>query len=107
MTEKSLLNKIQLSLPNFFRLFRNNTGRGWVGKTNHKNGNVFIENARPLNAGLTKGSSDLIGWTSIEITPDMVGKKVAIFTAIEAKTGRQKPKKEPVWPIFDPSYYSK
>lgn len=32
------------------------------------------------------GGSDLIGWTSIEVTPDMVGQRVAIFTAIEVKT---------------------
>ena len=30
-------------------------------------------------------SSDLIGWTEVVITPEMVGKKVAIFTAIEVK----------------------
>lgn len=30
-------------------------------------------------------SSDLIGFTQVEITPDMVGKTLAIFTAIEVK----------------------
>jgi hypothetical protein len=38
-------------------------------------------------AGLHKGSSDLIGWKTVEITPDMVGQHVAIFTAVEVKTG--------------------
>jgi hypothetical protein len=28
----------------------------------------------------------LIGWTSTEITADMIGKKIAIFTALEVKT---------------------
>jgi hypothetical protein len=32
------------------------------------------------------GGSDLIGWTSRTVTPDMVGKKIAIFTAVEVKT---------------------
>ncbi|MGB4499394.1 MAG: VRR-NUC domain-containing protein [Methylococcaceae bacterium] len=32
------------------------------------------------------GSSDLIGFQSVTITPEMVGQKVAIFTAIEVKT---------------------
>ncbi len=32
------------------------------------------------------GGSDLIGWTPVKITPDMVGKKIAVFTAIEVKT---------------------
>lgn len=39
------------------------------------------------------GGSDCIGWTTVEITPEMVGTKVAIFTAIEVKTetGRVRP----------------
>lgn len=35
--------------------------------------------------GLCNGSSDVIGWTSRVVTQEMVGKKVAIFTAIETK----------------------
>lgn len=79
------------------RLFRNNTGTGWVGKTTSvtRAGNYYCEagdkivrDARPLDAGLCKGSADLIGWMSIEITPEMVGQRIAVFTAIEAKTGR-------------------
>lgn len=70
------------------RIFRNNTGMAWVGDARRlPNGDVLIKNARPLHAGLVKGSSDLIGWTTREITPDMVGERVAIFTAIEAKDG--------------------
>ncbi len=49
-------------------------------------GDVVIQNARPLHSGLCQGSSDLIGWTTREVTPDMVGKTVAIFTAVEIKT---------------------
>lgn len=68
-------------------IFRNNTGMGWTGSHNRtKEGSILIRDARPLHAGLTKGSSDLIGWTTREITPDMVGQKVAVFTAIEVKT---------------------
>jgi len=39
-------------------------------------------------------SSDLIGITSIVITPDMVGKTVGIFTAIEVKAPDWKPTKK-------------
>jgi hypothetical protein len=69
-------------------LFRNNTGTGWIGERIHypKPGYVLLKNARPLEAGLTKGGSDLIGWKMVEITPDMLGRKFAIFTAIEVKT---------------------
>ncbi len=46
---------------------------------------------RKIRAGLSpNGSSDLIGFTVIEITPDMVGKKIPVFTAIETKTANGK-----------------
>lgn len=39
------------------------------------------------------GGSDLIGLRSIEVTPDMVGTRVAVFVAVEIKTpaGRLSP----------------
>ena len=76
-------------------VFRNNVGMGWTGKSRRISspvtvklmpGDVVIQQARPLHSGLCEGSSDLIGWTTREVTPDMVGKKVAIFTAVEVKT---------------------
>lgn len=50
------------------RLFRNNVG---LFKT---------IDGRIIKTGLHNGSSDLIGWTQVKITPDMVGKTVAILT---------------------------
>ena len=71
------------------RLFRNNTGLGWVGDVRRLDGGaVLIHGARPLHAGLCEGGADLIGWRTIMVTPDMVGRTLAIFTAIEAKTGK-------------------
>lgn len=69
-------------------LFRQNTGMGWVGEViEHIRGRLItLRNPRPLHAGLIKGSSDTIGWYSKVITPDMVGQRVAIFTAVEIKT---------------------
>lgn len=90
MTEQNLMKSIQLALGKLthVKLFRNNVGQGWIGNSKRLNGSghVLIENARPLHAGLTEGSSDLIGWTEVIVTPDMVGKKVAIFTSLEIKT---------------------
>lgn len=89
--EKALLNKILLTASNKTRLFRNNVGMAWAGKTVNRDDKrrlLTLSNFRPFHAGLTKGSSDLIGWTTVEITPNMVGKKVAVFTAIEAKAGK-------------------
>ena len=69
------------------RLLRNNVGTGYQGQANKlQNGDVLIKYPRRINFGLMKGSSDLIGWTTIEITADMVGQKVAVFTAVELKT---------------------
>lgn len=76
------------------RVFRNNVGTGWVGKVIRRaEGQITLDQPRPLEAGLCTGSSDLIGWRSITITPDMVGKTVAVFTAVETKTrfGRLSP----------------
>ena len=53
-------------------------------RKNH-NGLATLQDESVLKYGLGKGTSDLIGWTQIEITQEMVGKKVAIFTGIEVK----------------------
>ncbi len=69
------------------RMFRNNVGTGWQGQVvSRELGAIVLQNARPLHAGLCVGSSDLIGWKSVTITPDMVGQQVAVFVAAEVKT---------------------
>lgn len=87
MKETNLVKKIMLAVSKTgARIFRNNTGMGYQGKTARKNGMIIIKHPRVLHAGLCEGSSDLIGWTPVKITPDMVGREVAVFTAIEVKT---------------------
>jgi hypothetical protein len=62
------------------RLFRNNTGA------------LKDESGRLVRFGLAPGSSDLIGWRTVEVTEDMVGSSIAVFTAIEVKDrGRPTP----------------
>lgn len=71
------------------RWFRQNVGLAWQGERIVKTGDsVYLEHARPIRAGLCEGSSDLIGWTPVRITPEMVGRTVAVFTACELKTGK-------------------
>lgn len=74
------------------RLFRVNTGQGWVGDSIRFSedakiivhaGDVLIRKARPLHAGLCDGGSDYIGWT-----------KDGKFLAIETKTIDGTTKKE-------------
>lgn len=57
-------------------MWRNNTG-----KLEDKNG-------RWVSFGLCEGSSDLIGIKVVTITPDLVGKQIAQFVAIECKSKR-------------------
>lgn len=88
--EQTVLHELMLAIGQRpeLKIFRNNVGTGWQGKRKvipGKPNDVYLENARPLHAGLCVGSSDLIGYTMVEITPEMVGQKVAIFTAIEVK----------------------
>ena len=69
------------------RLFRANSGTAWAGKVlKHAGDLITLKNPRPFH-GMPTGTPDLIGWTTREITPDMVGMRIAIFTGIEMKTG--------------------
>lgn len=81
MSETNLMNSILIA-DHGCRLFRNNTGA------------IKDADGRLVRFGLCKGSSDLIGFRPTVITPDMVGKTVAVFTAIEVKTPTGKPTPE-------------
>lgn len=99
MLEKNILNTILLEIgrrQREARIFRNNVGQAWAGEVVNnytKDGHryVVIKNAQPIHIGLCTGSSDLIGWYSLEITPEMVGRRVALFTAIEVKRPGKNP----------------
>lgn len=90
MNEANRMRSIMLGLSTpGVRLFRQNVGTGWTGDvTRLKDGAILIKNPRPLQAGLCKGSSDLIGWRSLTVTPEMVGQKIALFLAVEVKGER-------------------
>jgi len=75
------------------KMFRLNSGTAWAGKGQRQpDGTVLIAYAQPVTLGFgypnnkpVAGASDLIGWTPVVITPEMVGQTVAVFTAGEAK----------------------
>ena len=74
------------------RLFRNNVGQGYVGRVDYDHhGVITLINARRIRFGLHPGSGDLIGWRSITITPEMVGRRVAVFVSIETKSSTGRP----------------
>lgn len=98
MRESDILVQVRLALAQGgVTAFRNNVGKAWTGAAERlPSGAVLLQQARILHAGLCKGSSDLIGWYSQIITPEMVGRKIAIFTAVECKapSGRTTPEQE-------------
>jgi hypothetical protein len=97
--EKNIQSRIMLALGGHpaVRIFRNNTGVAWMGEARRISnrgpvmlnpGDVVIRNARRVEFGLCKGSSDLIGWRNVTVTPEMVGQRIAQFLAVEVKTGK-------------------
>jgi len=80
MNEMNRLRAIMLGLSTpGVRLFRNNCGA------------LKDADGRLIRFGVANpGGSDLIGWRSLTVTPDMVGRKLAVFLAIEVKGERGK-----------------
>ena len=96
MKEQNLYKAIQANHSRYGVLFRNNTGVAYQGKRAVYNNRQVITDLRPISFGLCVGSSDLIGWTEIIVTPDMVGEKIAIFTAVEVKNEKGRATKEQI-----------
>ena len=94
--ENNLIKRVLLSAKaNNQRLVRINSGMGWISEKctcyppagNGVSWGHFIE-VRPFH-GAPEGTPDICGFTSVTVTQDMVGKKVAIFTGLEVKaTGK-------------------
>lgn len=69
------------------KFFSNPVGNGWVSvKPKEMKGGMFLPYPRRVSFGLFKGSSDFIGWLTID------GK--AIFMALEVKDDIGKPSPE-------------
>ena len=60
-------------------------GRGPVRLWRNNTGALVDQQGRYVRFGLCKGSSDLIGLRSLEVTPEMVGQHIAQFVALEIK----------------------
>lgn len=76
MSESAILASIRNALNRLrnARLFRNNCGT------------LQDKNGRYVRYGIPgPGGSDLIGWITVTVTPDMVGQRKAIFAAVEVK----------------------
>lgn len=95
-SEASVQRLVWLELGADCRLFRLNTGKGWVSGAGPaqrlQDGSVLVPAARPIALGLAMpsgdpvvGASDLIGFTPVVVTEAMVGRTLPVFTAIETK----------------------
>mgnify|MGYP000913807524 CR=1 FL=1 len=76
-----------------WRLFQNAMGLGYVGKVIEDYHDaaageiVTLSKARRVKFGVCNpGGFDLIGWQTVKITEDMVGMRLAVFVAVDAKT---------------------
>ena len=80
-SETKIQQEIRLALGqrSDLRLFRNETGKLPDPRT-----------GQWVQFGLAKGSSDLIGFKTVKITPEMIGKEIAQFVSLEIKTERGK-----------------
>ncbi|ANN86156.1 Holliday junction resolvase [Enterobacter phage Arya] len=95
--EHALQNTIRNALAGRALIFRANVGKAYASNDVVKvprqmpvvmgPRDVLLKNARPFETGLPPGFADLFGLVAVEITPDMVGKKLAVFTALEVKDG--------------------
>ena len=63
-------------------------GRGAVRLWRNNTGALVDQQGRFVRFGLCKGSSDLIGLRVLEITPELVGQRLAQFVALEVKTAQ-------------------
>ena len=100
MLEHDIQNSIRLAISesNLGVSFRTNVGQAWTGEQIIKNfdKSITIKKPRPFDTGLPKGFSDLLVINSVEITPNMVGKKMAIASFIEVKTPKGKPTEQQI-----------
>lgn len=97
-TETNLVQLVRLKASEMgCVVFRNNVGKAYTIDTvkaliraamtlNLPSIKQSIKRLRIISFGLCVGSSDLIGLTKVRITSNMVGREVAVFTAIECKT---------------------
>ena len=103
MAEGAVLKQFMMGYSKLgWRLFRAYSGQIFTGQPTIFNkrasiqvlpGDILLRGARRL-AGLPVGFADLFGYTVMEITQDMVGRKVPIFTACEVKYGSTRSTKQ-------------
>ena len=72
-------------------VFRNQVGQYRLAKPGCMECQRF---GRIIRSGLAVGSSDLIGWLPVTITPEHIGRTLALFVGVEVKTDVGRPTTE-------------
>ncbi len=89
-SESEVQQKVQLEAPKFNCILERNNSGAFSDMTGRQIryglGNISAKHAENMK------SSDLIGIKTIVVTPDMVGKKIGIFVAVEVKKPSWNPK---------------
>ena len=81
MSEAAIQQQVRLALSNAGAVMHRNNSGAYQDKA-----------GRLIRYGVgSPGGSDLIGWTPVTVTADMVGQTLAVFTACEVKTPTGKP----------------
>lgn len=91
MLEHEIQNQIRLAISDakIATSFRTNVGEAWQGDVKKlDDGSLLIRNPRRFQTGLPPGFSDLFCVVPVTITPDMVGKQLALAAFLEVKTPR-------------------
>jgi len=89
-SEHAVQNGIRNALVDSGIFFRANVGKAWASNDIGKlpDGSLLLRNPRPFSTGLPPGFTDLFGFVTVRVTPDMVGQDVALFVAIECKSSK-------------------
>lgn len=91
-SEHTIQNQVRNAITGLAHVFRVNVGTAWTGDAKRlPNGTMLISNPRPLSSGLPPGFADLVGWRSVTVTEDMVGRQLAVFCALEVKAPGKSP----------------
>ncbi len=83
ISEATLLRRVLVRASQLgARLFRNQVGRYRLARPECRE---CQSRGRVISSGLCVGSSDLVGWQAVTVTPAMVGQQIAVFVAAELK----------------------
>lgn len=90
--ESELQQRVQLEAPKYGCILERNNSGGFKNQSGRVVyfglGNISRKHAQNMR------SADLVGITTVMVTPDMVGKTIGVFTAVEVKNPDWNPNKK-------------